>query len=408
MHLAIVNHYALPPGASGGPTRHLGIAKALVAEGHEVVIHASVYDHYTRRDHRERSSSREVIEVIEGVTYVWWSTPAYGSTALRVRNMASFAASVGMRGAHLDLPRPDVVIGSSPHLLAGPAARRLARAHGVPFVFEVRDLWPQTFVDMGELGRWNPLTLALRQIECSMYRSADRVITALPASIDYLVAHGAAREKVVHIPNGVELAGSDPTPRVRPGGAPFTIVYAGTIGHANNLEVAVTAADELRARGRNDIVIRLVGAGPERGRIARMIEQRPGAGIRLDPAVPSNEVPTVLAEADACLLVLRPSPVFGWGVSPTKLFDYLAAARPVVAAVSAPDTIVGPAGAGLWVEAGQPARLADAIEELADAPVEELAAMGKRGRHYVEQQHGFSSLAQELLTVLEGCLAGTP
>lgn len=405
MRIWIVNHYALPPGASGGPTRHLGLARALRDLGHDVVIHASVFDHYTRADHRQRRPRRHLVEDIEGITYVWWSTPPYTSMPARVRNMLVFAARVARQGAAAGLPAPDVVLGSSPHLFAGWAARRLARHFKVPFVFEVRDLWPQTFVEMGELGARHPAILLLRRLESSLYRSADRIITVLPGAGEYISARGGSTERIAHIPNGVDLDLPPPPRELAASGAGFTVVYAGTIGHANGLEVAVDAAAELARRGRTEIRMRLVGAGPERESLRARAADLHLQNLTIEGPIASAEVPALLATADACLLVLRPSPVFRWGVSPTKLFDYLAAERPVVASVSAPDDIVGPARAGIWGRAGDPRALADAIETLADLPAERRAEMGRSGRRYVEGRHDFPQLAMDLVAVLESSRA---
>lgn len=398
MRLWIVNHYAAPPGATGGPSRHVGLARVLRDRGHEIVIHASLYDHYTRTDRHRCEDGLPVVERIEGITYVWWPTPPYSTTRQRIRNMATFAWSVARRARKLDLPPPDVVIGSSPHLLSGWTARRLARRFRVPFIFEVRDLWPQTFVDLGELGPHHPATLLLRYLERSLYRTAATIVAVPPVAAAYIVSRGADPANVVHIPNGVDLnALARPTEADPPDeDAATTVLYAGTMGRANGLDLAIDAWEELVRRGRHDIRLRLVGPGPERDALRARATSRPELRVSVEDAVPSDQVPELLASADLCLLMLRPSPVFHWGVSPTKLFEYLAAGKPVVASVTAPDTIVGPAGAGAWVAAGDAAALADAIESLADKPREELLAMGQRGRAFVESHHGFESLATQL------------
>ena len=407
MRIWILNHYALPPDSRGGPTRHLGLSRALAARGHDVTIIASAFDHYTRTNHREVQGSRR-IEEIDGVRYVWVPTPPYGSLRRRAVNMLAFAWRALRVGRSLELPRPDIVLGSSPHLFTAIAARRLAKAFAVPFIFEVRDVWPQSLIDVGDMSDRHPGVRALVAIERWAYRTADRVIVVPPLAVEHVVAGGAEPGSVAVLPNGVDLEGNRAPSASAPRNERFTVVYAGTIGLANGLEVVVDAAARLRASdgvGSPPVLFRLVGAGPERPAIQRRIEEADVESIvSLEDPIPSSEVPELLASSDACLLVLRPSPVFQWGISPTKLFDYMAAARPVISVVDAPDDPSILAGAGIRCPAGNAEALADAVLALRAMSAEQRAAMGERGRAYVEANHSFSSLAARLEDLLAASL----
>lgn len=391
VRLWIVNHYALPPGATGGPTRHLGLSRALRDRGHEVTILASVFDHYARRHHRQLDGDSWRVEEIDGVRYVWIATPPYGSTVRRVVNMTAFAARAPRVARQLPGPPPDVVIGSSPHLLAPLAAKRIARSHRAGFVLEVRDLWPQSLVDLGELSARHPAVLALERLEGHLYRTADELVTVLPAADGHFLERGASSDHLHVIPNGVELT-DRPTPTAHRSGR-FTAVYAGTMGLANGLGLVIDAADVLRMRGRDDIDIRLVGSGPEqaglRARAAAL------AHVSVEDAIPAEEVPQLLASADAGLLVLRDSPVFRRGISPTKLFDYLGAGLPVITSVRSPSDVAADAGAGLRAEPGNAESLADALETLAGMSRAERERMGARGRAHAESHHSFAALAEQ-------------
>ncbi len=401
MRIWIVNHYALPPGATGGPSRHLGLARALSARGHDVTVVASAFDHYTRRPHRELRGRPTLVEPIEGIRYVWIATPPYAGTAGRVRNMVAFARAAARHGARLPIGRPDVVLGSSPHLLAAVAARRLARRFEVPFVMEVRDLWPQSLIDLGEMGASNPAMVVLRHLERSLYRSADHVVAVPPGAGAYIADHGGAPERLSHIPNGVDLAAWPvPTPAPSVDGRAFTVVYAGTLGHANGLELAVEAARLLEADGERGIRIRLVGAGPERDRLLADLRRGGGSVLSIEDAISTSRIPELLAGADACLMLLRDSPVFRWGISPTKLFEYFAAGRPVVFCVRTPTNLVADVDGGVTAEPGDARSLADALLRLRDVPEHERAAMGSRLRAYAEGNHGFDALAADLEGVL--------
>lgn len=398
MNIWIVNHYAAPPGASGGPSRHLGLSRALRDRGHQVTIHASAFDHYTRVPHRELGKQRVMDEDIEGVHYVWWKGRPYHSIVGRIRNMVEFARSVSAQAPTIGGPPPDVVLGSSPHLLAAWAARRVARQLGVPFVIEVRDLWPQSLVDLGDLSARNPVIWLLGRLERSLYRQADHIIIVPPGAGPYVAAHGGRPDKITVIPNGVDLSVvPDPAPP-RPSDV-FTVVYAGTLGHANGLEVAVEAGRILETWGRTDVRIRLVGAGPERERLTQLAASGGATVVSIEDPIPSAQVPALLASADACLMILRDSPVFRWGISPTKLFEYLAAARPVVFSVRTPTNLVADVGAGVTAAPGDAEALARAIVELEATDPHRRAEMGVRGCAAVRVDYTFSALGAQLEAV---------
>jgi glycosyltransferase involved in cell wall biosynthesis len=409
MRIWIVNHYALPPGSKGGPSRHLGLSRALSRRGHDVTILASAFDHYTRTAHRDLRGRPTMQEQIGGVRYVWFATPPYAGVAGRVRNMVAFSRAVGRHAPGLGLDAPDVVLGSSPHLLAPFAARGLARRFGAPFVMEVRDLWPQSLIDLGEMGASHPFMIALRRLERSLYRSADHVIAVPPLAGDYISAHGGRAGRISHIPNGVDLSLWPPRPLDPPRAErPFTVVYAGTLGHANGLEVVVDAARLMEADEERDVAIRLVGAGPERDHLRALAAAGGGAIVSIEEPVPATEIPVLLAGADACLMVLRDSPVFRWGISPTKLFEYFAAARPVVFSVRTPVDLVAELRGGVSASPGDPRALADAVIRLRDTPLAERAAMGARLRRHAEEHHSFDALAADLEQVLVGLARHRP
>jgi len=396
MRIWIVNHYATPPGSKGGPSRHLGLSRALARKGHDVTIFASAYDHYTRTPHRRVDGRSTVVEDIDGVRYVWIRTPPYAGVVGRVRNMVSFARAVAREAPDLPIEPPEVVIGSSPHLLAPLASRRVARRLRAGFVMEVRDLWPQSLIDLGEMSSRHPLMLVLRQLERSLYRSADQIISVPPGALSYIASHGGDAARITHIPNGVEVSAwpLEEDPGQRAGGL-FTVVYAGTLGHANGLEVAVEAGRLLARAGEDEIRIRLVGAGPERDRL-RSLAQGAGGLVSVEDPVTASEVPSLLRSADACLMVLRDSPVFRWGISPTKLFEYFAAGRPVVFSVRTPTNLVADLAGGVTADPGDARSLADAVLRLRDVPAVERGEMGRRLRRHAEAHHSFDALADEV------------
>ncbi|NNC75543.1 MAG: glycosyltransferase, partial [Acidimicrobiia bacterium] len=165
MNIWLVNHYAIPPDRAGG-TRHHNLGKQLVALGHDVSIVACAFDHMQRSD----DEGRPPTELIDGVRFRWVKAPGYsGNTLARFFNMVVFALRVWSGRSTRDLPEPDVVIGSSPHLFGADAAARLAKRRRVPFVLEIRDLWPLTLVDVGGFSTRHPAVVLMSWLERRLY-----------------------------------------------------------------------------------------------------------------------------------------------------------------------------------------------------------------------------------------------
>jgi len=400
MNLWLVNHYAILPQQAGG-TRHYTLARELVERGHQVTIVASSFDHTTRQEMHLRDGAPSRLEVVDGVRFLWLRTPPYsGNSARRLWNTMVFARKVlGLRAADLGGP-PDVVLGSSPHLFAAWAAERLARRHRVPFVLEVRDLWPQSLVDLGSFSEGHPFIRWLEYIERSLYRRARRIVTLLPGAGEHIVQKGGRPDHITWIPNGID-ADSLPPPKPPPQKDVFELMYAGTHGLANGLQVILEAAEKLR---NYPVRFRLVGDGPDKPRLIEVAEKMNLTNTLFEPPVPKRQIPDLLREADAFLMVLRDSPVFRWGVSPNKLFDYMAAARPVIFSVNTPLNPIESASAGITVPAETADALAEAILRLLSMSPEARWEMGLRGREYVENNHNSRLLASRLELVLEDAL----
>lgn len=407
MRVLIVNQNVGTPRSPGG-TRHFSLGRELVRRGHDVTIAATSFKHMTRGETLAPGEDHRV-ELIDGVRFLWLRTPPYaGNTAARLWNMLIFALRVGRLGGKL--PAPDVVIGSTPHLWAAAAARRLARRFGAPFVLEVRDLWPQTLVDLGKISPHHPLILWMRAIERRLYRSADRIISLLPGAVDHMAAAGADPERVVWLPNGVDLLQANVGPP--PNREQFTVMYAGTHGLSNQLDTVLDAAHILvEQRRAGQIRFRLLGDGPAKPALMERA-RREGLTdfVAFEPVVPKAAIFRVLQEADAFVMTTQHSPLYRWGISPNKLFDYLASGRPVIVGCNSPYEPVTEAGAGFTIPPADPAAMAAAIMRLADMEPETRAAMGRRGRAYVERHHDFVRLGARLEQLLLDSLAraGTP
>ncbi|OJV58534.1 MAG: glycosyltransferase WbuB [Burkholderiales bacterium 68-10] len=406
-HVWILNHYAQEPGGAGG-TRHFHLAEHLQAHGWQGTIIAASVDHASGQQ-RLAAHQAQRLDTLQGVPFLWINTPGYrGNGGGRVRNMLAYTWAALRRRTTAGLPRPDVVIGSSVHPFAAVAGALLARRYKVPFVFEVRDLWPQTLVDMGRLRDDAPATWVLRRLERWLYRRAARTVVLLPQAWQYIVPLGIAKERVVWIPNGVDLS---LFPRAAPAtqsqDGVFTLMYFGAHGQANGLDNVLQAMARLRQMPAGQhIRLRLIGDGPLKPALVAQAEALGLRNVVFEPPVPKAQIPALAAQADAFVIAVLDLPgLYRFGISMNKLFDYLAAERPTVMASSASNNPIAEAGAGLTVAPGQPQALAEAIAQIAAMPLAERQRMGRAGREYVEQNHGFDQLAGRLAAVLDAVCA---
>ena len=389
-----VNHFAVAPDM-GGPTRHIEMSRELVRRGWNVTIAASDF-HLHRRTYMRRTgaSDRAVYrEPLDGAEFAWlWASPYASNDHRRIRNWLTFSRSL------LSMPQPmapSVVIGSSPHLFAALAAYRVARRHRAPFVLEVRDLWPESLQVAGR--RAGPGYLGLWSLARFLYRVAERIIVLAEGSGAYLADHGVPREKLVFLPNGVDVVRfvtEEPPPR-----ASLRLVYTGAHGPANGLDAVLDAAERLRHRREVEFV--LVGDGPSKAALQRSADARALDNVTFLDPVPKTEIPALLASADAGLMVLRDTPVFAFGVSPNKLFDYWAAGLPVICNV--PGEVAASlriANGGIQAADASGAALAEAIERMLRQSPSERRQLGRNGRAWVIAHRDRAVLARTLDVLL--------
>jgi len=403
--LWIINHHA------AGPGRHESLAGELADRGWLVKLFASSFVHNVFIELKNYPPGcHHLNETERGVDRVWIRTPPYYDNSLsRLVNHLYFTCRVARLGRALDAP--EAVIGSSTHLCAGLAAYLLSRKHNVPFVFEVRDIWPQSLVDIGAISKYSPLTVGMGVLEKFLYRKAHLIISVLPGGKEHIAQLGLEDKKVVYIPNGVDLAWYDRctregclTPeqaalfRRLKGRVVFT--YTGAHGYANGLETVLKAAEILHRAGIGGIHVLMVGDGPAKAGLVKAAAERGLTNVTFLNTLEKSQLPIILKNSDGCLFHLRNSKAYRYGLSSNKLFDYMAAARPIIAAVEkAPNTEF--ARFGLHVPSDDPGALADAMLQMAGETPGARKVMGERARAYVEKFHDIPVLAGKLAEVLE-------
>jgi glycosyltransferase involved in cell wall biosynthesis len=401
MRILIVHQYALL-GTEAGVNRHHALAKCLMAQGHEVMILASAFNHFKGEPRFEGTMASHHREIHDGIEFLWVPTPTYqGNGPRRVWNILAFAWAVWRRVPRWKMGKFDVIVGSSPYPFAACAAALLARREKTPFVLEIRDLWPETLKAFSNLGDWHPAVVILAMMERWMLRQARQTVCALPEARAYLEEKGAAPGSVTWIPNGVDLA---TLPRLLPPPppTPFIVCYSGSHGLANGLDSMLDAArwQKLHAEDAS-IQWWFIGDGPDRERLVQRAEAEGLTNVVFHQAVPKAQLYPYLQQVHAFLMTTRNLDLYRFGVSPNKLHDYLACGRPIVFGTTSPNDPVKAAGAGITVKAEDPIAMAQAVLQLQHMSETERNGMGERGRAYAEAHHEFRHLAKDFERVLE-------
>lgn len=400
MHILII-HQAFAGLDEAGGTRHYEMARFLVKRGHTVTIIASPISYITGRPQKEKIAWLEEQNPEPGITILRsYAYPAlHRSFFHRLVNFFSFMLSSFITG--LQVKNIDLVWGTCPPIFQGVTAWLVARLKGVPFLFEVRDLWPKFAIAVGVLK--NPVLIALSEwLEKFLYRRADLLIVNSPGYIEHVAQRGG--KKVTLIPNGADPAmfnmQSDETDLRQSLGLQdqYLVLYAGAHGLSNDLGIVLQAARKLETEP--NIHFLLVGGGKDKSLLMQQAEDLKLTNLTFLPAMSKTEMPALISTADACIAILKPIEAFKT-TYPNKVFDYMAAGRPVILAIDGViRQVVEDAKAGIFVPPGDPDALAFAIMYLSSHR-ERGQKMGAAGRLYVEQHFDRAESATQLADLLE-------
>ena len=403
-----------PPETNAAATRVYERAVYWVRWGHDVTVITSapnfpsgrLFPGYANR--WRQTEDRDGIRVVRVKTYI---TPNRG-VVRRSLDFMSFMASGFAAGLFED--KPDLVCATSPQFFAAVAGWALGSARGVPFVFELGDLWPASIAAVGAMRAGILLSL-IEKLELFLYRSSAAVVALTPAFKENLTGRGIAEGKIAVVLNGVDVWRYGPRERdpelARQWGLEgrFVVGYVGTHGMAHGLGNVLDAAERLP--GSADVRFLLVGAGSDRDGLIAEAGRRSLDNVVFMPPQPKETMPAVWSLCDVALVHLKNSPVFA-GVIPSKMFEAMAMGLPVL--LAAPDgeagRILEADGAGMRVAAEDPAALADAVS-LLESDRDGRHAIAKRGikaagRHSREHQAGEMIRVFELAAAGRGGVAG--
>jgi glycosyltransferase involved in cell wall biosynthesis len=405
MHVLYLHQYFVTRKGTTG-TRSYEFARYLVGKGHRVtmIISGLANDEFSvpkgGKYFEVEAEGIRVVSIAAAYNNPYVGTGISGwQRMIKFYQFAKLATRVGKK-----LEKPDIIFATHTPLTIGLAGIKLSRYFNIPFVFEVRDLWPEALINVGALK--NPSGIWwLRRMANKIYSAANHIVALSPGMKEGIVRTGVAEKSVTVIPNGSDLdlfrPDLDGTAwRTRLGlGDRFAAIYFGAMGLANGLEYVIEAARILAERGKNHIVIVLHGDGGKRPELEKMVWDYKLTNVVFSDLVPDKvEVARIVASCDVSMTIYRSAKEHTW--SPNKMFDALAAGKPVL--INVPGWLgemIQNNNCGKSLDPQHPEMLADVLEELASNP-DLCREMGANSRLLAEREFDRMKLAQRLEEVL--------
>lgn len=410
MNILFLSHY-FPPEGNAPASRTYEHCVRWVRAGHQVTVITCVpnvpdgvpYEGYRNR-WRSQTEDVDGIRVIR----VWTYLAANAGVVKRILNYLSYMLSALWTG--LFVRRPDVIIATSPQFFCGWAGTLLQWFRRVPFILEIRDIWPESITAVGALKK-GLATRCLEWMERRMYLSADHIVAVGNGYRDNVCSKVPVSDRITVIYNGVDGNAFEPGQRDESLLAAcgfsgrFICSYVGTIGMAHGLETVLEAAQILKSQGRTDFAFMLVGDGARRKSLEEECQTRQlNDMVHFTGRLDKSEMPRVLASSDALLVHLRSCDLFET-VIPSKIFEAMAMERPIIMGVRGESAeIVRESGAGIDMVPGNAQSLADAVVRLRDDRVL-YQALRDSGRNFVLQKFSRDAFATRYLHLIQNVAA---
>lgn len=408
MNILLINHYA-GSREYGMEFRPYYLAREWVKQGHQVTIAGATFSHLRLKN--PQIVNDYTIEANEGIRYIWLKTPAYGGSLARIKNMLVFIRKLYKHSKKLveDI-KPDLVIASSTYPLDNYPAYKIAKLCGAKYCYEIHDIWPLSPMLIGGYSKYHPFIMMLQRAEDFAYKHVDMVVSLLWNAESHMKERGLADGKFEYVPNGyfpeewTEEKFNLPLPESHQ--RAFEVLkdkiivgFAGGFAASGAVITLVKSAAVLKDRG--DIHFVLVGKGPEKSSYDQVINDLDLTNVSILPSVPKKLIPAINMHFNIAYLGGLHSELHQYGTSYNKMTDYMLCSLPIVQSVDEPGSVVERVGCGIRVEAENVKAVADAIEKLADMTADERAAMGRKGKEYVEKNLPWSKLAVDFLKPFE-------
>lgn len=399
----LINQYSSTPDIGFGGRQYY-IAEELAKQGHQVYVITSSFNHL-QRVRPQFENDFYIQNISPNFNFIWIKTPIYKEAHSKKRTLNWFIFSWKLRNLiNEDLEKPDVILYSSPAPFGFFGAKYLSKHFRVPLVFEVRDIWPLTLVEIGGISKKHPFIKFMQWVEDKAYQDSDYVFSNLVNAVEHMKSRGMESSKFHWIPSGVsipEVRNSEPLnldvisqiPKDK-----FIVGYTGTIGYVNAMHFLIEAARLLKDY--EEIHFVLVGKGKEKGSIIKLAESYDLKNITFINAIPKQQVQTMLQYFDICFSGGQPKPIYRFGVAPNKIPEYLYSAKPIVRAYTGTGCLIKESGAGLSIPSGVPSEISKAILKIYNLSPKERNAMGVKGREYALEHLDYSKISHKIVEIL--------
>lgn len=408
MKIWIIDHYAVP--VKYHPlVRNTNFAKILENMGHEVIIFAASSVHNSNVNLRD--SNKPYTEIFEdNVHYVLVNCRQYmGNGIKRIANMFEFA--VKLPDVCKRFEKPDAILAQSMTPLACAMGIRLGKKYKCKKVAEITDLWPETIVAYGVAGKYNPAVLALRWLEKWIYKNADAVIFSMEGAYEYIKEQGwekeIPRDKVHYINNGIELDVFNENKekyQIKDEDLEcketFKVVYTGSIRKVNNLGLLLDAAKLVKNQ---KVKFLIWGDGDERVALEKRVQKENIKNVIFKGRVEKKYIPYITTQSDLNVISgFNNNPVLKYGISANKLFDYMAAGKPILSAFFCKYNPVLKCGAGVAVEVTSAHELGKSIDYMSAIPIQDYEIFCQNALNGVKE-YDFEVLTKKLISIIENC-----
>lgn len=389
MNIWIFNHYAQGADLPGG-TRHFDLARQLKSKGHNVTIFAAGFHYTLLKETVEYNDRGYKIEVKEGINFVWVKTYPYKKNDLkRMINIISFAWKLNFLIPKINLETPNLIIGSTVHPFASLIASQFSKIYKVPFVFEIRDLWPQTFIDMKLWNKNSIKSKVFKYIEKVTVKRSDRIIVLSPLTIKYLNnEYGYEKNRILLLPNGIN--DNFLLPINQEFKDKINITYLGGIDKVHGLEFLIHLADQLKD---TNIEFNIYGDGKERTNLESMVNEKKLLNVHFKGSVPKVEVPETLSKANL-LFVSTSNVLYG---SENKLYEYMATGKPIVVATTGEhNDPIKNIDCGVSLDRENINKASNDLIEFINVNKNHFVNIGENGQNYVKENRRMLILGNKL------------
>jgi len=375
-------------------------AKELKKKGYNPHIISASYSHLFYK--LPVTKGKFTLEDVDGIPFTWVKVSKYkGSQSIgRVLVMIQFMLNLFFLPKK-KLQNPDVIIVSSLSPLPIINAYLWSIKYKAKLIFEVRDIWPLSLIEIGGFSKLNPLVLFFGWFEKFAYKKADKVISLLPNAKPHMESRGMEKDKFVHIPNGFNLEEmkkskeldksiSNSIPKNK-----FIVGYTGSLGASNAMEYLIEASNHLE----NNENIHFVIFG--KGQHLEKLKNNAKNNVSFFGQIDKSEIQSAISFFDVCYIGWHNHSLYRFGISPNKIFDYMYAGKPIIHSVNTSNDFVQIAEAGISIPTENPKEIANAVSEISKIENKKLKEWGKNGKKYVEENHTFSHLTELLISTFE-------